>query len=178
MRHGVAGKLVATGCLRAQLIPSDLASLPDGSFTLITPYESTCSHLLVRLIQHTIGLFHILSLVVKLSSTSMEIKGSFVTQKANRRCTFEEVVLVCRNASRFLDDRFRRPSDEGAVVPRAWNVCGDNEESGRKAEAVHDRHRYAKLIDRSVVIRERDCPVLAVLPFCNFRLADLADDET
>src|SRR5215831_4477623 len=107
----------------------------------------------------------------------MVLECSFVTKKADRRCAFEEVVFICRNTGCFLDDRLGRATDECAVVPRAGYVSRDDKESGRKAEAIHNRHGYAELINRSIIISERDCPVLAVLPFCHFRLTDLADGK-
>src|SRR5215469_6839644 len=108
----------------------------------------------------------------------MVIDRSLITQEANSRRSFEEVVLIGRNSGCFLDDCFRRAAYESAVVPRATNVPSNDEESGWKTEAIHDRHGYAELINRSIVIGERDSAALAELPLCNFRLIGLADAKT
>src|SRR5215469_10947125 len=108
----------------------------------------------------------------------MVIDRSFITQKADGRRAFEEIVLIGRNRGCFLDDCFRRAAHESAVEPRATNVPGNDEESGRKTKAIHDRHGYAELINRSIVVGERDSAALAILPLCNFRLIGLADPET
>src|SRR5215472_2594252 len=116
--------------------------------------KNPISHLLICLVQHTIGLFKIFSLVVEFSRPGMVFECSLITKKADRRCAFEEVVFICWNTGRFLDDRFSRAPDERAVVPRAFYVSRDNKEGGRQAEAIHDRHGYAELINRSIIIGE------------------------
>src|SRR5215475_5417448 len=108
----------------------------------------------------------------------MVIDRSFITQEANGRRSFEEIVLIGRDSGCFLDDCFRRATHESAVVPRSTNVAGNDEERSWKAEDVHDRHGYAELINRSIVIGERDSAALAVLPLCNFRLIGVADPKS
>src|SRR5215469_1381911 len=107
----------------------------------------------------------------------MVIDRSFITQEANGRRSFEEIVLIGRNSGCFLDDCFRRAAYESAVVARATNVPGNDEESGWKTKPIHDRHGYAELINRSIVVGERDSAALAILPLCNFRLIGLADPK-
>src|SRR5207248_11746809 len=112
------------------------------------------------------------------SSTGMVLNRSLVSQKTDRRRAFEKIVLICRNIGCFCDDRLRWAANECAVVARAWDVSCDDEKSGRKTEIVHDRHCYAKLINRTVVIRERHCSIFPVLPFRNLCLTDLSGGET
>src|SRR5262249_16889852 len=108
----------------------------------------------------------------------MVIDRSFITQEANGRRALKEIVLIGRNSGRFPDDCFRWAAYESAVVAGTTNVPGNDEESGWKTEAIHDRHSYAELINRSIIIRERDSAAPAVLPLCNFRLIGLAHPKT
>src|SRR5262245_17713089 len=107
----------------------------------------------------------------------MVLEPSFVSQKSDGRCAFEEVVLVCWKGGCFLNDRFRGATDKRAVILRAWNVSGNDEKCGRKAKAIHDRNSYSKLVNRSIIISERDGSALAILPSCDFRFADLTDGQ-
>src|SRR5215470_292481 len=119
MCHGVAGKLVPTICEGTQFIPGNVVAVLRNAFAPFGGWEATFSHFLVGFIQCAIGLVHMLPLVVKFSSASVVLKRSLVTQVADRRCPFEEVVPICENAVCFMDDGVRRATNERTVVLRA-----------------------------------------------------------
>ena len=64
------------------------------------------------------------------------------------------------------------------MVLRTWNLAGNYEESGGKSKAIHDGNRHPELIDTSIIVRQGDRPILAVLPLCNFRLSHLPNAGT
>src|SRR5690348_12301961 len=104
----------------------------------------------------------------------MVVDRSFISQKSDGRCPLKEIVLIGRNSGCFFNDCLCGATYEGAMVSRTTDISGNDEKSGWKTEPIHDRHRYAELVNRSIVVGERDSAVFAVLPLCNFRLIGLA----
>ena len=91
-------------------------------------------------------------LIVDLAGLSLEAGGSGITEIRDRGGSFKEIILVRWCLSRLFDDRFCRSADEGALVLRAWDLSGDDEEGRREAEAIHDRNGHVKLVDAAVVV--------------------------
>jgi hypothetical protein len=123
MCNRVAGELVTTVCKGAQFIPGDVLAVLRGVVMSHGGWKGAFAHFLIAFVQHTIGLFCILALVVQFSSTGMVLNGSLVTQKTDRRRAFEKVVLICRDVRclviwPFLQSN-RTESDAGKLDSRS-----------------------------------------------------------
>src|SRR6476620_570005 len=107
----------------------------------------------------------------------MVVERSLITQVADCRSPFEEVVFVCWNLGGFRNDCFRLAAYESAVLLRTWNISGDDEERGWESKAIHDGNSNTELIDCAIIVGKRHCSALAILPRGDFRSSDLAERE-
>src|SRR5436305_9961026 len=151
MCHGVAGEFVPALAECKQFIPTDAVARIGGGLVRFQSREIAGSYFRVRLVQHPVRLLGIITLVVEFSCSGVVIQRSLIAYKTDGRRAFEEVVLIRWNAGRLFDNGFQRTANERPVILGARNVSGDDKESGGEPERVHDRNRYAELIDGPVV---------------------------